>query len=145
MKQFTSIAQIVNASPFLSEWQGINQQIVNGVCIKTSNRLLSKYHNGGVDSLINSVTLKQLMSYERYTTLYDILSKGIVVRYQYQSMSITLIKSNLKVVVENLKTSETHAFKISKTNINKISRIVNNVDSVDVLQSIYNRMVQEGV
>lgn len=145
MKQFTSIAQLVNASPFLSEWSGINQQVVNGICIKTSNRLLLKYHSEGVDNLINSVTLKQLMSYETYSTLYDILSKGIVIKYQSQSMSITLIKSNLKVTIENLKTNETHTFKISKTNINKVSRIINNVDSIDTLQSIYNRMVREGV
>ena len=95
-------------------------------------------------SLINSVTLKQLMTYD-YQALLTMLASGIIVRYQTQSLTISLIKSNLKVVVENLKTSDVHTYKISKTNINKLSRIVLNVDSVDVLQAIYNRMVAEGL
>lgn len=145
MAQFTRVSQVVRQSQFMSEWSGINQQVVNGICIKTSNRLLIKYKNEGIDNLLNSVTLKQLMTYENYSTLDIILRVGVVIKYQHQLMTITLIKSNLKVVVENLKTSETHSFKISKTNINKIARVVNNQDCVDVLQSIYNRMVQEGV
>ena len=85
------------------------------------------------------------MTYEDYGALHAILTQGIVIKYQYQLMTVTLVKSNLKVVVENLKTNETHTFKISKTNINKIARIVNNQDCIDVLQSIYNRMVSEGI
>lgn len=144
MLQFTRISQVVQVSRFMYVWNGTNQEYINGLCIKTSNRLLSKYHNKGEDSLINSVTLKQLMTYD-YQALLTMLASGIIVRYQTQSLTISLIKSNLKVVVENLKTSDVHTYKISKTNINKLSRIVLNVDSVDVLQAIYNRMVAEGL
>lgn len=144
MTSYTRISEVVECSRFMYVWNGINQEYINGLCIKTSNRLISKYHNEGVDSLINSVTLKQLMTYD-YQALITMLTSGIVVRYQTQALTISLIKSNLKVVVENLKTSEAHTYKISKTNINKLSRIVYNQDCIDVLQSIYNRMVSEGI
>jgi len=145
MLKFTKISQIVNASPFFSEWHGTNQQVIQGACIKTSNQLVKKYKFSKIDSHINSVTLKQLVSYEDANTLYNMLAVGIVVIYQYQRLTITLNKTTLKAQLENLKTSEEVSVKISKTNINKLAKIVNNLDVVDVLQSIYKKLNEGGL
>lgn len=145
MLKFTRISQVVSHSSFFSEWDGVNQQVIQGACIKTSNQLVKKYKFSKIDSLINSVTLKQLVSYEDTHTLYTMLSIGIVVVYQYQRLTITLNKTTLKAHLENLKTSEEVSVKVSKTNLNKLSKLVNNLDVVDVLQSIYKKLSEQGL
>jgi hypothetical protein len=136
-------SRLVNKSPFFTNWLGFNQQIIQGTCVRTSNRLLKDYHLKGIDNKLNVVALKQLITYENFETTYKILQEGLQVVYQSYSLKVWVKKSCLYVQVDNLKTSFTQTLKISKTNLNKLSRVIDNQDAVDTLQSVYNRIERD--
>lgn len=139
----SSYSELVSYSDFFTNWLGYNQQIVKGICIKTSNRLLKDYHINHNDYNLNVIALKQLITYENYQTVYTILTNGIQVEYQTYTMIITIKKTCLYVQVENMKTSFSQTLKVSKTNLNKLARVIDNQDALDTLQSIYNRIQRD--
>lgn len=127
---FTLVSQVLSVSPVLQAWNGKqNRRFL------TSNALIQKAWFNGIDSKINSVTLKQLYQYDLYAFV-QVIKTGVV--FAYQGRTYTLVKHNEKgtTLTVMFKGHPEYQGYLSNNTLKTIKQFKLNNDILDVLNGL---------
>jgi len=134
---YTHVSQVLRPQTAFGRWHGRNTRM-----FQTSNRLIAKWVQWGIDSKINSSTVKQLAEYD-VEMLEKALADGLVIAYQYHEITLTRVNQiSIMVEIVNNKpgdyTPETLSQKTMKSLV--VDNGTVNHDVLDVLQAIYEKV-----
>ena len=135
---YTMISQVINDGTEFGSWSGKNTRRY-----MTSNRLIVKYRELGIDSLLNSPTIKQLAQYNA-ERLAVILQEGVTIAYQTHLISLTRVaKNSILVNVVNVRTGNNFDVTLSQRTMKDlvIDNGAVNHDVLDLIQALYEKVL----
>lgn len=135
------LSQAVKHSSFLQEWNGECFSNVNGVKVLTSNRLLKAFQNKGIDAMLNTPTLKQLLSYD-IQGFNSVMNAGYQFLYQNKVYQLETIKNVNYLTIWFKGSQYLPQVRLSQNLVNRLTKSheLNN-DIVDVL----NHLIAKGI
>lgn len=131
----SSIVYLLSLSSVLNGWNGKQSRF-----FLTSNRLIQAYRLTGVDSALNSVSVKQLFQYD-YEAFVKALDLGIQFLYQGRTYQIVKVKGFTILSVFNKDGEQDFpSRRLSKATVKALNNEYGlNKDIVDVLNGLIKR------
>lgn len=127
------VSQVLKGSQVLGTWNGYNNRL-----FITSNRLIKKLLETGVDSKINTPTFKQLFQYD-YEAFITMMNKGIQVEYQGRQFTLETVGQFINMTSLHLNSGvfDFEGIHLNKTTVNKLADDYSlNKDITDVLRGL---------